>query len=558
MKVCGVNALNTILAMVVAAQIAGAGPAAATDCLPPPAGLISWYTGNGQAYDLAGTNHALPHGALAYVPGQVGSAFGFDGASAYLDVLDSDDLDFGVADNFTIAAWMLFQAGSSSPQFILDKRQLLAPGDARGLALFLQDGRIALQLNDGSGSTNFISGGADLRDGAFHFVAVSVDRSSPTGGFMQVDDQEVLRFDPTVRPGDLSTASMLRIGRYMFDNMADYWLAGALDELDLYSRALTVGELEELRAAVPAGKCQPTYYFGEDINNSDPPAPADNPARPDSLPNCRAAQTAFLAELGPAYQVNSFENLAPGSTVTELAFGSSIATVQGGLTVRDDPAGTFNGTYPTHGDRHGFQFNNGTSFTLAFNEPQRAFGFMGTDLGDGGARLLLTFHRSDGTTVNIAVPHSTSSPGSWPNNSGSALFFGIVDAAHPFTAVTFTNPRVSLDGFSFDEITALGAVSGVRDAPGVRQRLRQNHPNPFNPRTTIEYDLPGAGAVRLAVFDLAGRLVRTLIDASLPQGSYEVVWDGRDESGREVGSGSYLARLEFGGLVETVRMGLVR
>ena len=64
--------------------------------------------------------------------------------------------------------------------------------------------------------------------------------------------------------------------------------------------------------------------------------------------------------------------------------------------------------------------------------------------------------------------------------------------------------------------------------------------------------------MRLAVFDLAGRLVRTLIDASLPQGSHEAVWDGRDESGREVGSGSYLARLEFGGMVETVRMGLVR
>ncbi|MBK7047836.1 MAG: LamG domain-containing protein [bacterium] len=311
------------------AQLAGAGPAAGTDCLPRPAGLVSWYTGDGQPYDLAGANHALPHGALVYVPGQVGSAFGFDGASAYLDVLDSDDLDVGVADNFTIAAWMRFQAGSSSPQFILDKRQLLAPGDARVLVLFLQDGRIALQLNDGSGSTNFIGCGADVRDGAFHFVAVAVDRSSPTGGFIRVDGQEVVSFDPTVRPGDLSTASPLRIGRYMFDSLADYWLAGAIDELDWYSRALTVGELEELRAAVPAGKCQPAYYFGEDVNNSGSAGAGGQSARPDSLPNCRAAQAAFLAELGPAYQVNSFETFAAGSTVTELAFGSSIATVQG-------------------------------------------------------------------------------------------------------------------------------------------------------------------------------------------------------------------------------------
>lgn len=83
-------------------------------------------------------------------------------------------------------------------------------------------------------------------------------------------------------------------------------------------------------------------------------------------------------------------------------------------------------------------------------------------------------------------------------------------------------------------------------------------PNPFNPRTTIKYDLPESGPVRLSVFDLAGRLVRTLVDESKPQGSFEAVWDGRDSTGKEVGSGTYLARLDFGGRVEVVRMGLVR
>ncbi len=78
---------------------------------------------------------------------------------------------------------------------------------------------------------------------------------------------------------------------------------------------------------------------------------------------------------------------------------------------------------------------------------------------------------------------------------------------------------------------------------------------PFNPRTTWS---PAAGTVRLAVFDVAGRLIRTLVGDSMPQGSHEAVWDGRDASGREAGSGSYLARLEFGGKVEMVRLSLVR
>jgi hypothetical protein len=102
-------------------------------------------------------------------------------------------------------------------------------------------------------------------------------------------------------------------------------------------------------------------------------------------------------------------------------------------------------------------------------------------------------------------------------------------------------------------------ISGLPDG-GARAALRLYpcQPNPFNPQTTVKFDLPESGPVRLSVFDVAGRLVRTLANESMPQGSHEAVWDGRDATGREVGSGSYLARLEFGGKVEVVRMGLVR
>lgn len=103
------------------------------------------------------------------------------------------------------------------------------------------------------------------------------------------------------------------------------------------------------------------------------------------------------------------------------------------------------------------------------------------------------------------------------------------------------------------------AAAGVQDHDlPVVVTLEQNCPNPFNPQTMIKFDLPEAGPVSLSVFDVAGRLVRTLVNDTMPQGSHEAIWDGRDASGREVGSGSYLARLEFGGKVETVRMGLIR
>lgn len=105
-----------------------------------------------------------------------------------------------------------------------------------------------------------------------------------------------------------------------------------------------------------------------------------------------------------------------------------------------------------------------------------------------------------------------------------------------------------------------GSASAVNDqapAPG-RASLLGVAPNPFNPRTTIRFALPEPGLVRLSVFDVSGRLVRTLVDESMTAGSHEVAWDGRDATGRGVGAGSYLVRMEFGGRVETSTMGLVR
>jgi hypothetical protein len=90
--------------------------------------------------------------------------------------------------------------------------------------------------------------------------------------------------------------------------------------------------------------------------------------------------------------------------------------------------------------------------------------------------------------------------------------------------------------------------------------LSQNHPNPFNSGTTISYDLPEVAAIRLIVYDLAGRTIRTLVDGYQPSGHYAVVWDGKDEGGRMVASGVYLYRLEVikRGFVETKRMILLR
>ncbi len=86
-----------------------------------------------------------------------------------------------------------------------------------------------------------------------------------------------------------------------------------------------------------------------------------------------------------------------------------------------------------------------------------------------------------------------------------------------------------------------------------------NHPNPFNPSTTIAYRLSTTSRVTLRVYDLSGRLVRELLaGADQGEGLHEVVWKGSDDAGRGVPSGTYLYRLDAGGQVETRRMALLK
>jgi hypothetical protein len=91
-----------------------------------------------------------------------------------------------------------------------------------------------------------------------------------------------------------------------------------------------------------------------------------------------------------------------------------------------------------------------------------------------------------------------------------------------------------------------------------RFELLANYPNPFNPTTTIVYDLPVFADVRLAIYDAAGRKIRDLVKASEPPGRHFVTWDGRNSSNKPVATGVYFYRLTAGGKTLTKKMVLIR
>jgi len=88
--------------------------------------------------------------------------------------------------------------------------------------------------------------------------------------------------------------------------------------------------------------------------------------------------------------------------------------------------------------------------------------------------------------------------------------------------------------------------------------LGQNYPNPFNPETVIEFALPTAGDVSLSVYNVAGQLVKTLINGNMRAGYHQIRWDGRDASDRDVSSGVYFYKLDTNGFSETRKMLLVK
>jgi len=88
--------------------------------------------------------------------------------------------------------------------------------------------------------------------------------------------------------------------------------------------------------------------------------------------------------------------------------------------------------------------------------------------------------------------------------------------------------------------------------------MGKNYPNPFNPETNINYQLPEANRVQLLIYNTLGQRIRTLIDEKKEAGYYTIKWDGRNERGLQVGSGIYFVKMLAGDVVKIEKMTLIK
>jgi len=117
---------------------------------------------------------------------------------------------------------------------------------------------------------------------------------------------------------------------------------------------------------------------------------------------------------------------------------------------------------------------------------------------------------------------------------------------------------VSIDGYlvTFDDFEPgnpvnwhpiIDEATAVDQTPELAQLVVAAHPNPFNPKTTLSFDLPRAAEVSLAVYDLQGQRVRSLLESiQYPAGQHQMQWDGRDDRGQAAVSGTYFYRFTAG------------
>ncbi len=185
-------------------------------------------------------------------------------------------------------------------------------------------------------------------------------------------------------------------------------------------------------------------------------------------------------------------------------------------------------------------------FLALFPETEAVFGDLG--FGFSGSGELLRVQNPEGELID-AVVYGDSPP--WPTEpDGYGPTLELID---PRSDNSLPGAWAASQGNGTPGATNSVYLTGLAPLPSPVLQLGAPHPNPFNPRTVVPFTLPNSGPVRLSAHDPRGRLVAMLIDARLPGGRHEIVWDAGN-----LPSGVYLLRLEAAGEIRVAKTLLLK
>ena len=171
-----------------------------------------------------------------------------------ISVPDNSSLDFGAGADFSVDAWIKTANTARNTLTVVDKR-FLSGSNVTGYALYLYNGKVSFELADGT-LLDWLALSADLRNGQWHHIAVTIVRNSATGGRVYVDGALTATFNPTSKSGSLANNQPLLIGQNAYSAVADY--IGEIDEVEVFNRAVSATDIASIYNAGSAGKCHPT------------------------------------------------------------------------------------------------------------------------------------------------------------------------------------------------------------------------------------------------------------------------------------------------------------
>ena len=293
-------------------------------CTAPPAGLVSWWQGEGNAGDETGLNNASLVNGVTFAPGMVGQAFSFSGNRTYIEVPDSPSLD--ITNEFTVELWYKDTGCPPGNHFygLMTKRAAYPAGTSFGISLYLgSPSYLQAYLRDTQGPSYPYTTCALPQTGLFHHVAATYSQATPSQVEVRIYVDGQLA-GVGVLSADLATTQNTAPITIGADDASEDYFVGLIDEPAIYSRALSAAEILAIYNAGVSGKCA----------TSIPVALYSQPASQTVVVGQTAAFTVGASGTAPlSYQWSLNGSAIPGATNNPLVLTNVQAGQAGNYSV---------------------------------------------------------------------------------------------------------------------------------------------------------------------------------------------------------------------------------
>lgn len=464
-------------------------------------GLMAYYKFNeGTGTTLTDQTSNAINGTLTNSPGWVvstaniassgaGNCLSFDGTNDYVSVPSASQYAFGTSTDYTLEAWVKFSASQSNYTGIVVKGT--TPAAWQGYQLLLYGNKIASEIKDGTnqvGIAEGLVGTTALNDGNWHHLALVVTRSS-TNAKLYVDGNQEASVTNAFLGNSVTNSSNMLIGTERTNAL---YLNGYIDEVRVWNVARTQTQLQTYRTqGLDPSTSGLVAYFRFDAANSS----STNTSATNLIDLTSYANNGTLTNFALSGSSSNWVLANNASLPVEL--NSFTAAVSSGFV-------TLNWSTQTEVNNSGFEVERSS---------------------DGKSWAKLSFIKGAGTS-NVARNYS-------------------YQDKTPMTGKSYYRlKQIDNDG----TVHFLQSEEVTFNAP-VAFALEQNHPNPFNPTTVINFSLPEAGNITLKVYNILGKEVMTIADGYYSPGKHSVTLNAAT-----LASGVYLYRLNNGNNSLTKRL----